>query len=179
MNFVVAERKIKMPIGYIYEIKSNDKSITGTYIGSTWDMGNRVTLHVSRCYNKNDKQYYNSPVYKYIRANGDFHTFNMSVIDSGECEDRTELECGEQFYIDMAGGIDNLLNSKDVLLDKELRKKRQSITKKNNKKKNVETKRYPCNLCGFYFIDDYALQKHLGTPRHIKKLTKEASGSTK
>ena len=160
-----------MPTGYIYEIKSTDTSVTETYIGSCWDMKDRLRIHTIRCYNKKQKKY-NLPVYKYIRENGGFHTFNMSVIDSGECEDRTELKCGEQFYIDMAGGIDNLLNCIDAFVLPEETRKRQRIITKKNEKKNVESKRFPCNLCGFYFKDDYALQQHLKTPTHKKKLTK-------
>jgi len=160
-----------MRVGYIYEIKSMDTSITETYIGSTWDMGKRLQLHVSNCYNENDKYHYHLPVYRYIRENGGFHTFTMRVIDSGECEDLTELECGEQFYIDMAGGIENLLNCIDVLVLPEETKKRQDIAIKNNKKKNIATKKYPCKTCGFYFQDKNDLQKHLATPRHKKKLS--------
>tara|TARA_R110000765_G_scaffold349732_1_gene439794 strand:+ start:57 stop:554 length:498 start_codon:yes stop_codon:yes gene_type:complete len=154
--------------GYIYEIKSNDKSITGTYIGSCWDMGKRLREHASRCYNENCKAY-NFPVYKYIRENGGFHTFNMRVIDSGECVDKTELECGEQFYIDMAGGIDNLLNNIDAIEDKKIRKEKQSIAGTNLRKKNKETKRFPCEICGLYLQSNKELQRHLGTPRHLTK----------
>ena len=162
-----------MPTGYIYEITSNDKSITGLYIGSCWDMKKRLRKHRNKCYNENSEQY-NYPVYKYIRENGDFHTFNMTVIDSGECEDRTELECGEQFYIDMAGGIDNLLNCKDAFVLPEEALKRKNIDTKNREKKNRETKRFPCKICDKCFPSDAKLQKHLETPTH---LTKEASGS--
>ena len=160
-----------MPTGYIYEIKSNDKSITGLYIGSTWDMGKRIGYHTGNCYNENSKEY-NKSVYRYIRENGDFHTFNMTVIDSGECEDETELRCGEQFYIDMAGGIDNLLNERDAFLLPEETRKRQYIARDNAHKKNVENKKYPCELCRFYFQSNYDLQRHLNGPRHQKKLTK-------
>ena len=156
--------------GYIYELKSTDKSITGTYIGSCWDMKERLRKHASYCYNENIKQY-NYPVYKYIRENGGFHTFTMKVIDSGECEDIMELVCGEQFYIDMAGGIDNLLNGKDAFLLPEEYKRKQSIRTENNIKKNKETKKYPCEVCEIYCRSNYALQTHLQTPRHQKKLT--------
>ena len=159
-----------MPTGYIYEISSNDKSINETYIGSTWNMGKRRRLHVSRCYNKKYK-HYTFPVYKYIRENGDFHTFNMKIIDSGECEDLTELICGEQFYIDMAGGIENLLNCKDALEDKEKRKEKSAIRSIKIQKKNVETKKYPCELCGKCFQSNRDLQRHIAGPRHKKKLS--------
>ena len=159
-----------MRVGYIYEIKSMDTSVTGLYIGSTWDMKDRLGRHTTNCYNENNKEY-NYPVYKYIRENGEFHTFTMRVIDSGECEDETELHCAEQFYIDMAGGIENLLNGKDALEDKQQRKKRQSIAKKQNQKKNVETKRFPCKTCNKFFQSDKALQKHIAGPKHKKKLS--------
>jgi hypothetical protein len=157
-----------MPTGYIYEIKSMDTSITGTYIGSTWDMGKRIGTHASSCYNENCNEY-NYPVYRYIRENGGFHTFTIRVIDSGECEDRTELECGEQFYIDMAGGIENLLNGKDAFVLPEEYKKRSAITRDRIQKKNIETKKYPCKTCGFYFQSEYKLLEHLATPTHKKK----------
>ena len=159
-----------MRVGYIYEIKSMNASIARTYIGSTWDMKDRLKNHAEKCYNENSK-YYNYPVYKYIRENGDFHTFTMRVIDSGECEDETELHCAEQFYIDMAGGIENLLNCNDAFILPEEARKRQRISTNNIKKKNIETKRFPCELCGFYFRSDGELQEHLATPRHKKKLS--------
>ena len=155
-------------IGYIYEIKSNDKSITGTYIGSCWDMRQRLIEHASHCYNEKRRQY-KYPVYKYIRENGDFHTFTMRVIDSGECEDITDLHCGEQFYIDMAGGIENLLNDRNALVLPEEIKNKRAESDRSLEKKNVETKRFPCELCGFYFGSNTDLQKHLETPRHKKK----------
>ena len=158
-----------MPTGYIYEIKSNDPSIIGTYIGSCWDMGKRLIRHASNCYNENNKEY-NFPVYRYIRENGGFHTFNMRVIDSGECEDVTELVCGEQFYIDMAGGIDNLLNGRDAFVLPEEYKKKQCISADNNKRNNKETKRFPCKTCDKCFQSNRDLQRHIAGPRHQKKL---------
>jgi hypothetical protein len=158
--------------GYIYEIRSMDTSITEYYIGSTWDMKDRLYLHVSDCYNEK-RVAYNYPLYKYIRENGGFHTFTMKVIDSGECEDETELVCGEQFYIDMAGGIENLLNVRDALVSPEENKKRTNIAIDKIQEKNRESKRFPCKTCGFYFPSDYKLQEHLETPRHKKKLAAE------
>ena len=164
-----------MRVGYIYEIRSNDKNITEYYIGSCWNMRDRLIHHTSNCYNKKNKEY-NVPVYKYIRENGDFHTFTMSVIDSGECQDVTELKCGEQFYIDMAGGIDNLLNCQDALLDKQKRKEKNYIASSNSKQKNVETKRFPCKTCNKFFQSDNALQIHLVRPTHKKKLSQTNVG---
>jgi hypothetical protein len=142
-----------------------DTSITGTYIGSTWDMKDRLRVHASRCYNKTGEKY-NYPQYKYIRENGGFHTFTMKVIDSGECEDELELHCADQFYIDMTGGIENLLNSRDALEDKQKRKEKNAVRRDRILKKNIETKRFPCNLCGVYFQSNKHLQRHIKTNKH-------------
>ena len=156
--------------GYIYEIKSIDKSITETYIGSTWDMKDRQRDHVSRCYNKNTSKY-NYSVYKYIRENGDWDNFQMTVIDFGECEDELELHCAEQFYIDMEGGIENLLNSRDALRDKQKRKEKTEVRRDRLQKENKETKRFPCELCGIYCVTKCHLVTHLETNKHKKKLS--------
>ena len=157
-----------MPTGYIYEIKSTNTSITGTYIGSCWDMGGRLRRHTSNCYNENSNEY-NLPLYKYIRENGDFHTFTMRVIDSGECEDEIELRCAEQFYIDMADGIENLMNRHDSLQDKKQRKKKQNVDNKNRREKNINTKKYPCEVCVKYFQSNRDLQRHYTSQKHKNK----------
>ena len=35
--------------GFIYQLKSIDKSVTEIYIGATWDMKTRVLRHKHRC----------------------------------------------------------------------------------------------------------------------------------
>ena len=164
-----------MPTGYIYEIKSMDTSVTGTYIGSTWDMKDRLRIHASSCYNENSKDY-NYPIYKYIRENGGFHTFTMKFIDSGECEDEIELHCAEQFYIDIAGGVENLLNDRDALVDKELRKKKEYINKEKNKKKYYENTKekqftkYECECGGSYLYKHKSA--HIKTTKHQNYIKK-------
>ena len=158
--------------GYIYEIRSNNKSITEYYIGSCWDMGKRLQKHIRDCYSKNGDRF-NIPVYKYIRENGNFHTFTMRVIDSGECEDVTELVCGEQFYIDMAGGIENLLNDRNAMVLPKEQKKMNTERRDRIQKENKETKRFPCELCGIYCVTKCHLVVHLKTNKHKKKLAAE------
>ena len=160
-----------MKTGYIYEIKSIDKSITGTYIGSTWDMKERLRIHVNKCINKNSKEY-NYSVYKYIRENGNWDNFEMTVIDSGECEDELELHCAEQFYIDMAGGIENLLNSQDAFLLPEEARKRKNIASNKKKHRNKDTKRFYCKTCDKCFQSNKDLQKHYTTNKHKKNILK-------
>ena len=158
-----------MRIGFVYEFKSKDKSITGTYIGSCWDMKKRVIRHKQSCNNKNNKDY-NAPVYRYIRENGGWDNFEMIEIDSGECEDKLELHCSEQFYIDLSGGIENLLNDKDALLDKQKRKEKNNIASNKKKQRNKDTKRFYCEPCDYTFQSKVAREIHYTSNKHIKNL---------
>ena len=155
-------------IGYVYEIVSNDKNITKVYIGSTWDMNDRNRRHKNRCNNENNR-HYNYPVYCFIREHGGWDNWNMIVIDSDECMDKTELNCAEQFYIDMSGGIKNLLNDRDAVINKEKRKEKRNISRTNLEQRNIESKRFYC--CGFSFRYNYTLQRHLKTNKHKNNIT--------
>ena len=142
--------------GFIYELKSKDKSITEIYIGSTWDMQDRLKYHKYRCNNKNGKKY-NTPLYIYIREHGGVDNFEMIEIDSGECEDELELHCAEQFYIDLYGGIENLLNSQDAIEDID-----------NTKEKRLE--KFRCDCGGSYAYKHKST--HIKTNKHQNYIKK-------
>ena len=149
--------------GFIYEIKSKDKYVTGTYIGSCWDMKDRLKYHKYHCNNKNSKDY-NYPVYRYIREHGGFDNFEMIEIDSGECEDITELHCVEQFYIDLSGGIENLLNDRDALQDKKKYREKNNIARNKIQKRNKDSKRFYCEPCDYAAESQCKLNRHLNAP---------------
>ena len=154
--------------GFIYEIKSRDKSVTEIYIGSTSDMKKRLRDHKTNCNNKIYKDY-NYPLYRYIRENGGFDNFEMIEIDSGECEDITELHCAEQFYIDMSGGIENLLNGKDALLDKKKYREKQYKLNKQSQQRNIDNKRFYCKTCDIAAQSQRDLNMHLNSISCKKK----------
>ena len=154
-----------MRTGFVYELKSIDKSVTEIYIGSTWDMSDRYWCHQDKCNNKKRKEY-NIPLYHYIRENGGFDNFEMTIIDSGECEDIIELHCAEQFYIDMSGGIENLLNDKDALEDKQKRIEKNS----KRQQRNRDTKRFYCEPCDYAAETECSREKHYTSNKHIKNL---------
>ena len=158
-----------MRTGFVYEIKSKDKSVTGTYIGSTWDMKYRQQKHKTRYNNKNSKDY-NFPLYIYIRENGGWDNFEMTIIDSGECEDVRELHCAEQFYIDMSGGIEYLLNERDALRDIVKRREKKNIDRAKREQRNRDTKRFYCEPCNKAYVSEYARELHYTSNKHIKNL---------
>jgi hypothetical protein len=160
-----------MRTGYIYEIKSIDKSINGTYIGSSWNIEFRRNSHYHSYNNSNSKDYV-YPLYKYIRENGGWDNFEMTVIDSGEVETKLELECAEQFYIDMAGGVENLLNHRDPIINIEKRKQKQYENKQKNKKRYADNTREKLNTkfvckCGGSYSHKHK-STHIKTNKHIK-----------
>ena len=154
-------------LGFIYEIKSKDKSLTETYIGSCWDMKQRKKSHTENVKYKTKK--YNYPLYIYIRENGGFDNFEMIVIDSGECEDVRELHCAEQFYIDMSGDIENLLNNQDALMNKQQRIEKQNIAVKKSHQKAKDEKRFYCKICDIALTCPYNLNTHLNSISCKKK----------
>ena len=154
--------------GFIYQLKSIDKSVTEIYIGATWDMKTRVLRHKHRCNNKNSKEYY-APVYRYIREHGGFDNFEMTIIDSGECEDELELHCAEQFYIDMYGGIENLLNDRDALEDKQKRKEKKYIKTKQTRQRHIDNKDFYCKTCDIAAESQRDLDRHLNSISCKKK----------
>ena len=158
-----------MKIGYVYEIVSKDKNITKVYIGSTLDMNRRKKEHKNTCNNNNHK-YYNIPLYCFIREHGGWDNWKMIVIESGDCMDKTELECAEQFYIDMYGGIENLLNCCDAINTPEQTKEKLNIARKKLEQRNIDTKRFYC--CGFSLQSNKDLQRHFKSTKHINNINK-------
>ena len=158
-----------MRTGFVYELKSKNKSITKTYIGSCWDMKERLIKHKHSFHNINSHNY-NVSLYNYIRENGGWTSFEMCEIDSGECEDKTELHCAEQFYIDLYGGIENLLNDRDALLDKQKRIEKNNILRDKIQQRNRDTKRFYCELCDYAAESECNLDIHNTSNKHIKNL---------
>ena len=83
----------------IYRIKCLDASIKESYIGSTVNFKKRMSSHKRTCHNENNKNY-NQPLYKFIRENGGFEDWTMTIIDSLTTTDKNEVEKCERNYIE-------------------------------------------------------------------------------
>lgn len=86
--------------GIIYMIDSYDPEIKGYYVGSTLQtFSKRNSEHKSSCNNNKFKDY-NQYKYVYIRSNGGWLNFKMTIIDRVMVESKEELRMIEQDWID-------------------------------------------------------------------------------
>ena len=128
--------------GYIYEIKCMDTSIKDIYIGSTWSIPTRKSAHKSTSTNPNS-HLYNNELYTFIRKNSGWENFDMVVIDCEECDGLMERKELEQYYIDIYGGIDFLLNEMDAIVNPEKNKEYKARWAKENSVRVKKTKNAP------------------------------------
>tara|TARA_R110002126_G_scaffold263008_1_gene406003 strand:+ start:71 stop:682 length:612 start_codon:yes stop_codon:yes gene_type:complete len=155
-------------IGTIYKIVSKiDRN--KCYIGSCWNFTRRKREHKYRCYNENCREY-NYPVYKYIRENGGLDNFEFYTIECKNFDSSRERSQAEQTYINLYGGIENLLNSQDAINTPEQTKIKQKICDKNIRERNKESKRFYCESCEIACRSKASLQRHLNTDKHQLKL---------
>ena len=75
----------------IYKISCLDETIKEAYVGSTLNFKDRMSQHKSNCNNEICKEY-NKPLYKFIRENGCFGVWTMTIIDSLTTIDKKEVE---------------------------------------------------------------------------------------
>ena len=83
----------------IYVLKCCDTCVKETYIGSTINFHRRMIEHKFACNNETSKKY-NFPLYKFIRENGGWGSWEMNIIDSLTTTDKNEMIKCERKYID-------------------------------------------------------------------------------
>jgi len=87
--------------GVIYKLcHCNDLENENIYIGSTTNFRTRKNVHKYNCNNKNRKEY-NSPVYQFIRNNGEWDQWKMIPIEKYPCNGKEELEIRERYHIEL------------------------------------------------------------------------------
>jgi hypothetical protein len=140
-----------MPIfGAIYVIHPKvSNGNTKIYVGSTdGGINVRKSSHKYRC-NTPYNERYNYPVYKYIRENGGWDAFKMSVIEEREYEDDDELRYYEQSHLNRVP-TEMRLNTKHAYLTREehlayertLYAKRRELLDNNPELKEAERVRH-------------------------------------
>ncbi len=86
-------------IGIIYKLVSTDINIKEVYVGSTINFRTRKFNHKQACNNANIKDY-NLNVYKYIRNNGGWDTFDMIQIEEITHDTKQQLHARERYWIE-------------------------------------------------------------------------------
>lgn len=83
----------------IYKLCCKDTSITDIYVGSTTNKTKRKQKHKFNCNNETCREY-NYYVYQFIRENGGWENWQIIVIENYPCQNRTELETRERYWLD-------------------------------------------------------------------------------
>jgi hypothetical protein len=126
--------EVQLQVGIIYMIDSYDPEIKGYYVGSTLqEFEQRRMEHKSNC-NNDDSKEYNHYKYVYIRDNGGWNNFKMTIIERVLVESKSELLMMEQDWQDMLKPNLNIQRAYRTLEDKKNQKaKADQIYKQKNK----------------------------------------------
>tara|TARA_B110001450_G_scaffold251001_1_gene270494 strand:- start:1758 stop:2276 length:519 start_codon:yes stop_codon:yes gene_type:complete len=83
-----------METAHIYKIVCKDENIKEFYIGSTFNLSDRIRQHKYKCKNST------VTLYKYISDNGGWINFNVIILETFECDSETKDKViKEQEYI--------------------------------------------------------------------------------
>jgi hypothetical protein len=129
------------------------------YIGSTKDLKRRICTHKYSCNNQNSSRY-NVKLYKYIRDNGGFNTFEFEVVDKKYCNKKeAEIYEGE-----LMKKYKSTLNT---------HKNYSEDDKKNayiERHKKYNNKKIKCEFCNCFIKRERNMKNHILTKKHIQNL---------
>ena len=118
-----------------YIIKCNDLEKTDIYVGSTFSFVKRKSQHKSDCSNINSHNH-NYKIYVYIRENGGWDAFTMTMLDRKVCVDMLEARKHEQTLITQYKAELNM--RKAFRNEKECRKQYELEHKEDKQKYRIE-----------------------------------------
>ena len=118
-----------MKTAIIYKIICKDENIKEMYIGSTFNLNQRINEH-KRHY-KYDRSK-NIKLYKFIK---DFENFKFEILETFECETKRQKEQKEQEYINK---FLPSLNTQKAYITEEYKKERNKNNSKNHYAENKE-----------------------------------------
>ena len=154
----------------IYLISSDYEFLNETYVGSTIDFKRRMRQHRSYCNNENGI-HYNYPLYKFIRENGGFGAWKMTIIDSLTTTDKKEIEKCERRYVEeQEFSLNKMIptrTQKQYKLDhkEELNEKQKQYREANREELNKrQREKVQCERCGAF-----CTKRHLFRHQKSKK----------
>ena len=137
-------------IGTVYKLHHKTNLDLKFYIGSTENKKQRLSEHMCRC-NNSKYEHHNSPVYKYIRANGGWDNWTMTpILTSGKYKKIEELFIWRSWDI-------NVNKIKSGRTQKEWGKEYYQQNKA--KIQEYEKEKIPCSKCG-KLIGRVSMAKH-------------------
>ena len=153
---------IKYDNGFIYTIYHQDNLI---YVGSTIDFKVRLSAHKTNCYNVK-RPHYNTPIYQYIRSNGDWKDYKFKIID-------IYYNITKKLLTKIEGDYMKYFNF-DKLLNREIagRTKEEYYLDNKTQIKAKTSKPWTCGICN-KTIKVKNKSSHLKTPRHINKVNNQ------
>lgn len=171
----------------IYKIQCKNKDNNQIYIGSTSNIQRRIYCHKSSCKSITGKKY-NLKIYKYIRDNGGWDSFEFVILEAKNFETKYNLHLQERFWIEQLQSTLNIQlptrNSREYyqknriqinikkrkyhFLNKEKLNKLNNIYYQKNKEKISENnnKRILCPHCKKIYNNSY-IKIHIKTIHKI------------
>ena len=120
-----------MEKAYIYKIVCKDENIKDFYIGSTYNIKNRIKYHKNKAKNGDTK------LYKFIK---DFNNFDFIILETFNCENSLEKKQKEQKYINDLKPSLNMINAYST--QDEIKQKNNDYHKKWAKENKNKLKEY-------------------------------------
>ena len=138
-----------------------------TYVGHTTNFKVRLRLHRSR-YNRKGSMHCDTPLYNYMRENGQFDEWTFEIITEYPCNSKREAEKKEQYFIDLFKSELNSMSAYTSSEDSIIRKEKYRKVYYNNHKEELLSKmkiyrdthkeeinkkkreRIKCEICGFF-----------------------------
>ena len=174
----------------IYKLVCKDISVREIYIGSSYDINDRKSKHMSSCNNTND-DHYNTPVYKFIREYGGWSNWEIVVLYKYPCGSKEELEIEERRAYDRYISEFTLLNGRKPHQTKEerreygIRKSKERYDANIERERKEASERYHAKKvelntpvrceCGL-MINKQNLTKHKKTAIHNKRMEDLSDG---
>lgn len=125
-----------MVIYTIYEIVCLDENVKNAYVGHTKNFEKRMVCHRSNSNSK--KTEYNQAVHIFIKENGGWDNWKMTIIETIECDDSKEARKREQYWMNQKNTLGLNVNRAYVSEKKlYIEKKQKSILKEMEKKQKL------------------------------------------
>ena len=168
---------------YIYKICCKDPTITDCYIGSTTNIIRRRSDHKSSCTCISNRAY-NRYVYTFIRNNGGWENWTMTLLEEFSCETKMQQLKKERDFIEQLKPTLNKAvpanhQTGDVYDVKEYKAtyRKENVDKIKEAKREYSQKEIHCPCCNHTIrINDRA--RHNRTKKHISNSSSPSDAPT-